>query len=498
MIAFAAVSVVLTLAVLAVVVLPLLRGVRTVADRGDFDRAVYRDQLAELDRDLARGLIGQREAQAAQVEIQRRLLATDASQKEAVAPRRGGSPRLALAVTVLVAAGSAGLYLSLGSPALRDIPFAGRPAQPDIQMGDADAKGPHVDLEAAAQQIEEKLKTDPNNREGWELYARTEAVTGNWKKSLAGYQHAIDLGAKGADIYESYGEMQVLAGGGIVSPAARDAFNTALQSDPKSQVARYYLALADSQAGEEGKAIGAWLLLAAEAPDDSPMHAEISRNIASAAQMAGIPAPTVPKGTPEPTNAGPASAGTANAGPASAGPASAGTASAGTANAGPGPTPEQVANADDMSPADREKMIRSMIAKLADRLQKDQNDLEGWIRLGQSYSVLGDINKAVDAFDHATKLKPDDLEVKLKAVSALLSQLKRADPMPPRAVALLQEVAAREPEEPEVLWYLGVVALRSGRAEEARQDWTRLLTALPKDGDDYKTVQAALAELKVP
>ena len=111
MIAIAAIFVVMTLAVLAIIVLPLLRGVRAVADRGDFDRAVYRDQLAELDRDLARGLIGEREAQAARIEIQRRLLATDTRRAPvAAAARRGGSPRLALAVSVLVAIAGAGLY----------------------------------------------------------------------------------------------------------------------------------------------------------------------------------------------------------------------------------------------------------------------------------------------------------------------------------------------------------------------------------------------------
>ncbi len=69
---------------------------------------------------------------------------------------------------------------------------------------------------------------------------------------------------------------------------------------------------------------------------------------------------------------------------------------------------------------------------------------------------------------------------------------------PPRAVALLREVAAVQPEAPEVLWYLGIVAAREGRPAEARQDWTRLLAALPAGGEDRKMVQAALAELKGP
>src|ERR1019366_9313860 len=105
-----------------------------------------------------------------------------------------------------------------------------------------------------------------------------------------------------------------------------------------------------------------------------------------------------------------------------------------------------------------------------------------------AYAMQGETDKAMDAYDHAAKLKPGDPGIKLQAVAALLSRLNPDDALPPRAVALLHDVAAVTPEEPEVLWYLGIVAAREGHAAEARQDWTRLLAALPKDGEDYKMV----------
>jgi cytochrome c-type biogenesis protein CcmH len=109
--------------------------------------------------------------------------------------------------------------------------------------------------------------------------------------------------------------------------------------------------------------------------------------------------------------------------------------------------------------------------------------------------VQGKSDLAVDAFDHAAELKPDDQTIKLQTVAALLSGLKPGDALPPRAVKLLTEVAAVEPDAPEVLWYLGVVAARDGRAAEARDRWTKLLVALPANGEDAKMVQAALAQL---
>ena len=67
----------LAAATLATVALPLLRPAHGIADRGQFDRAVYRDQLKELEREVARGVLSPAEAQSARLEIQRRLLAAE-------------------------------------------------------------------------------------------------------------------------------------------------------------------------------------------------------------------------------------------------------------------------------------------------------------------------------------------------------------------------------------------------------------------------------------
>src|SRR5215475_5043092 len=110
----------LTLAVLAAVAFPLLRGARAAPERAQYDRAVYRDQMRELERDVGRGLIGEREAQSARLEIQRRMLASGAG------PRGAPAPLLALVLCLLIAGGSAALYSRLGSPGLHDQPYASR------------------------------------------------------------------------------------------------------------------------------------------------------------------------------------------------------------------------------------------------------------------------------------------------------------------------------------------------------------------------------------
>jgi cytochrome c-type biogenesis protein CcmH len=465
----------LLLAVLAAVSLPLLFGAGAPPERGQYDRAVYRDQLREVDRDVARGVLSSTEAGAARLEIQRRLLAVAPAAGRA-ALRSARSPRLAAAAALFIAGGAGGLYWWLGAPALPDVPYGSQQAaQAKTEpSGGADAaQAPHTDVKAAAERLEEKLRAEPANAEGWVLYARTESTLGNWQRAMDAYQHAIDLGQKGALVYAGYGEMLVMAAGGIVAPAAHDAFVTALAAEPKNDVARYYLALADAQAGEVRKAISAWLALAADLPEDSQMREEIARRVADAARSGGFEAPPLPKGLPEEPPA-----------PAEA--------------AQPGPTQDQMAAAAQMPPAERDKMIRDMIEQLAAKLKTEPNDLDGWLRLGNAYAVQGETDKAMDAYDHAAKLKPDDAGIKLQAVTALLSRLQPSDALPPRAVSLLHEVAAAMPDAPEVLWYLGVVAAREGRPAEARQDWTKLLTVLSPGGEDYKMVQGALKELKEP
>jgi cytochrome c-type biogenesis protein CcmH len=160
-----------------------------------------------------------------------------------------------------------------------------------------------------------------------------------------------------------------------------------------------------------------------------------------------------------------------------------------------GPTPEQMEAAAAMPPAERDKMINDMVEKLAAKLKAAPNDLEGWMRLGGAYAAQGRTEQAVDAYDHAATLKAGDPAIMLRTVAALLSDLKPEDKLPPRAIALLTQVASVAPDAPEVLWYLGVTAARDGRPVEAREKWTKLLRALPADGEDAKMVKAALDQL---
>lgn len=448
----------LALATVATVTLPLLRPAHAVADRGQFDRAVYRDQLKELDRDFARGVLSEAEVQSARLEIQRRLLA--ATGRSGAALRAGRSPLGAAGVAAFVLILAGVLYARLGSPALPDMPFASRTDNPAVVQS-----GNHLDMRDAAAKLYLKLQKNPDDADGWVLYGRTESTLRNWDSAKDAYAHAMKLGRAGPDVLASYGEMMVLAEQDIVSPAARQAFTRVLRMEPTNAVARYYLALADAQAGDVKRAIAAWSSLAADVPQDSSMRQEIEHRVADAAQSAGMAVPSLPRGkTPQRVAAAPA-----------------------------GPDEATLNAAAQMPPGQREQMIRGMVAQLAAKMQSDPNNLEGWLRLGRAYVVLGERNRAVAAFQHAAALDPNDVTPKLGQVEALLAGLKPADTIPPRAVTLLHAVQKVSPDQPEALWYLGIVATRDGQPAQARAYWTRLLKQLPANGPEAKMVHAALA-----
>ena len=269
-----------TLIVLALVLGPLLKPARAPATREAFDRAVYRDQLKELEREVARGTIAENDAATARLELQRRLLgADDHGRTESGGAKR---PLLAIGTALVIALVAGGIYVKVGSPALPDDPYAAREAERDQ--------------------------------------------------------------------------------------------------------------LAQRQA-----------------------------------QMA---------------------------------------------------------------------QIKAMVAKLADEMKQHPDDVEGWLRLGRSYAVLGQADDAAAAFAQAEKLKPNDPDVLMAEAQGLMAGHSLAEPMPEAVVGLLNRIQAIAPDEPAVMWYLGLHAAQQGDFATARADWQKVQAKMPPDSDEAKTIGAALQAIK--
>jgi cytochrome c-type biogenesis protein CcmH len=407
----------LTFAALLPVLLPLLRGLGSSQDGAAFDRAVYRDQLREVDRDIERGLLTEADSVTVRLEIQRRLLSAAPDEKP---PRAGKARVLAAAIGILAAGGAIGVYLVLGMPT------------PPLMSG------PEAVANAAIAQLADRVREHPDDAEAWTLYARTASRLALWTDAEAAWRRVIALGDASPEAVASLGEILVLRENGTVGDEARGLFDMALRGEPSNEIARYYLALAASQGGDAKGALAQWQALLDDMPPDAPGRRDVTRRMEDTARAAGIPMP---------------------------------------------------------SAADRAAIVQAMVAKLAARLAKEPEDAAGWARLGRSYAVLGQGEAAADAYEKAAALKPAEPLLKLAAAEALMTGLKPEDPLPPRAMSLLREIEVTLPEEPAVLWYLGLAAARDRQVEQARDYWTRLSKLLPPDGEDAKMVRAALGAL---
>src|SRR5258708_11918046 len=152
------VMVLMTAAAIFAVLWPLAR--RTPLRSGS-DIAVYREKLDEIERDRAAGVIGEREAEAARIEVSRRLLAAADTvppplPQDSMTGRRRAA---ALAALLLLPLGAASLYLSLGSPELTNQPLEAR-------RGLSPEQSPIMELVA---RVEAHLEQNPEDGRGWEV-----------------------------------------------------------------------------------------------------------------------------------------------------------------------------------------------------------------------------------------------------------------------------------------------------------------------------------------
>ena len=237
---------VMTLVVLVVVLRPLLRGAGEVAEAAP-DLVVYRDQLAELDRDIARGLLAPAEADGARLEIQRRILAIRPGRMVAVQP----APRLAATIAVAMIGLSAALYVSLGAPLPPDERAI---ADPEIGV------------------LEARLAARPDDPETLLLLARAYSGEGRFPAAIAAYERVLRLAPDHPDLLTAYGETLTAAEDGIVTPAARAAFDHALRAEPDNPTALWMLGLAARQEGDAETARLLWRRLLGTLPAGSPPY----------------------------------------------------------------------------------------------------------------------------------------------------------------------------------------------------------------------------------
>jgi len=348
---------------------PLIRSTGEGADQGDSVVAIFRRELANIDTELAHGRLAADEVEEARAEVTRRMLAAadKEGQDASLTPRRPAETSWRVGASVIIAGllptAALAIYSAVGAPE------AIVPARA-VGAAAATTAGPHdrAELAAAAEQLKARLQNEPGHVEGWVLLGRTFTSLGRFADAREAYKQAIALKPEVPQLHAELGEMIVLAAGGTVSPDAESEFAKSA-NDPR---ARFYGAEAALQRGDTAAAKAALRALLAEAPADAPWRQIVTEHLAEIDPSERKSEANPPEASTRPT----------------------------------GPTAQDVAAAQSMSPEERQAMIRGMVGRLAARLEQNPNDQEGWARLAHAYDVLGETEKAQAARARAAAVPP--------------------------------------------------------------------------------------------
>lgn len=354
---------------------PLSRRQQAAGGRVD-DKAFFRQQIADIEREVARGLLPESEGEAARTEAGRRLLRAmdqqtqEGDQKgEPALRRRRAASAIALSAIPLVALT---LYGALGQPDVPDAPLSKRLAEGDPRS---------LNLNEAVARVEGHLARQPEDGRGWEVLAPIYLRAGRFQDAVRAYGEALRLNGASGTRLANLGEAMVMAGDGVVSAEARTAFDKALAAEPGNAKAGFYLALAAEQDGDVAGALARLRELLASAPADAPWRPAVEARIAALAD-------------PARSEAGQAIAG--------------------------------------MAPEDRMQAIRGMVAQLAARAAAGEVGLDEWLRLIRSYAVLGDRTEAAKALASAReRLAGDDAALRRLDTLAGELHIERESAAPP-------------------------------------------------------------------
>ncbi|WP_170544934.1 c-type cytochrome biogenesis protein CcmI [Ruegeria arenilitoris] len=367
--------------------LSLLRGRKTREPAAAYDLRVYREQLASVDRDLARGVIGKADAERVRTEISRRILAADVQMQAGT--KQAGAPLWAtIAAFVVIAAvvigGGIEMYRQMGAAGLPDQPLslrkeqaealrADRPSQAEAEAAAQPAELPQLDESYAnlLGQLRDTVAERPDDLQGHILLAQHEANAGNFPAAYKAQKRVIELSgdAATADAYSHLAEMLILSAGGYVSPEAEEALKQALQRDPRHGPAQYYLGQMMVQVGRPDVGYRIWVDALRDAPAGAPWADAIRVQLDELAFRAGVfNAPDIP------------------------------------APATSGPSQEEMDAAAALTPEERQEMIKGMVNQLSERLASEGGSPEEWARLIAALGVLGEGQRAIDIKNEAKEV----------------------------------------------------------------------------------------------
>lgn len=272
------ISAVLGVAALFYVLRPLLRAGRQGAvSRREANIAIYRDQMRELDADLAAGTIAQADYERAKLELEARLLDDAAVTDPSTVPSHGR--RAALIVGIAVPIVAIGIYFFTGN--LRGL---------DAHLGEPDL----AQIQAMVGRLAAKLRENPDDAEGWKLLGRSYAAMGRYSDSVAAFANAAKLSPRDAQLLADFADVLAMTRGESLVGEPEKLVERALEIDPSNLKALALSGTAAYQRQDFARAAKTWARMLPLVPPGSEDARVIAENVEEASKLAGIGSPARP------------------------------------------------------------------------------------------------------------------------------------------------------------------------------------------------------------
>jgi len=260
-------------------VLPTLLGHRRAAGAATSaaaNVAIHRDQLKELDADLAAGTLSPEQRDEARREIEQRLL-DDVRTGDGTRATAASGRRTAMAVAAAVPIAALLLYFAVGNPAA---------LAPGAAAGDGHGIT-REQIEGMVERLATRMKENPEDAEGWAMLGRSYAVIDRHAEAAVAYANAVKRSEPDAQLLADYADALAMAQGRNLRGEPERLIAQALKVDPRNVKA---LMLAGTVAFEKKDfkgAIAYWERILKVTPPDSPIADSVRDSIADARQFAG-------------------------------------------------------------------------------------------------------------------------------------------------------------------------------------------------------------------
>lgn len=251
------------------------------ATRSELNLSVYRDQLRELDADMAAGNLSKEQYQSARSELEGRVLEDSGTTTEVTATPSDGR-RWVIAAVIAVPILAVSLYLVLGKP-------EGLNAQHKTAAADQSPEVTQEQINAMVASLAKKLETKPDDAEGWMMLGRSYATMRRFGDASAAYARAAALLPNNAQLLADYADVLAMNNGRSMQGEPEKIVQQALKADPNNIKALALAGSAAMQRNDYRSAIEWWQKLLDLVPPDSQIARSVSASIGQAQGLSGQP-----------------------------------------------------------------------------------------------------------------------------------------------------------------------------------------------------------------